>query len=494
MTSRSRRIASLTLLSVLLVALTTALFVRYRPRPFDPRETPVGRVVGGGLGGHVVLVSRERLGAATEATVAAHRVEVGRRAEAVGIGAPMTALLAAMETAARGGSHDAFFAAGEALDGALTAQRLPYFVDTDVIAGSPIAYGYYVEREDTLEVAGQTERALHLFRIDGLGVRPAALGYTRPRASAALILLDQLEAELVVYVLPALAPKEATELLDERSVDPGSGWQAALRARAGEVVREAMPTRDGEPLREVGELLARRRALIVSWSRTMAGLGHRLRVPERLVPEADYSTELERRIARRELHEWDELHARLVTPRLLGAFLAARDLVGASVERHEVQHRLDYGSGLQPVPERLARLVGLDNPLDAPPGSLAARVRDEQSAFLAQIADSARPSLDVLLLARYAFDAAQWGTPYTYVSLAILGELAERTGRTPEPLIVRGSVDRVALAGLFHHLVALRPDALREAARGAWEAARGAKLPEVKTATSVTRERYRPTW
>lgn len=495
MTPRSRRIAVGTLITVVTIAVAIALFVRFRPQAFDPRETPVGKVVGEGVGSHAVLLSRMRSGGASEALVAEHRAVVVRRADGVGLGQPVDKLLSAMQSAATGreAEHDAFFAAGEELNKALGEKKAPYFVDTDLLSGSPVAYGYYVEREDVLSAGDQSERALFLFRVDPLGVRPGAIGYTRARASAALVLLDQLEAELVVYVLPALASGEATELLDEKSLDAQSTWQAALRKRAGEVVRESLPTREGEPLHEVGKILARRRALIQSWSRTMAGLGHRLHVPESLVPEADYSADLARRIARKELLEWDDMHADLVSPRLLAAFVAARDEVGASVERHEVQHRLDYRGGLVPVPEGLAKLVGLENPLDAPPGSLAARVRDEHSAFLAQIADAKHPALEILLVSRYAFDATNWGGAYTYVALAVIDELAKRTGKTTEAKLVGGgSVQRRVVAELFHHLVAQPPDALRKAARDAWEAGHGAKLPALRVTSTVTRERYRP--
>ena len=76
---------------------------------------------------------------------------------------------------------------------------------------------YYVEREALVVSGDRSVRAIHLWRLDDLNLREGYLGYTRPSTPAALVLLDQIESDLVRYVLPALPPGEQMLLVDERT-------------------------------------------------------------------------------------------------------------------------------------------------------------------------------------------------------------------------------------------------------------------------------------
>src|SRR6201999_4491591 len=96
---------------------------------------------------------------------------------------------------------------------------------------------------------------------------------------------------------------------------------------------------------EVGTLLAKRRMLVRRWRRTMADGGNLLRVPERLIPEADYGKSLHLRVANEELYDWDELHGDLLSKKNYAAFLRLRDPYVLAIERHEVEHRLDFARG-----------------------------------------------------------------------------------------------------------------------------------------------------
>src|SRR4029079_9462073 len=102
---------------------------------------------------------------------------------------------------ARGGipdpTADAMLAAAGALDDALAAAGLGYFVDGDVITDRDgrrmvIVYSFTVERV-TLFSAGPLDhanvvRALHVRRLDTLNWSHTLLGFTRPHLRHAVIL------------------------------------------------------------------------------------------------------------------------------------------------------------------------------------------------------------------------------------------------------------------------------------------------------------------
>jgi hypothetical protein len=112
---------------------------------------------------------------------------------------------------------------------------------------------------------------------------------------------------------------------------------------------------------------------------------------------------------------------------LLERFEGLRDRYALSVERHEVQHRLDFMQGFAPVPERLASLLGLENRLDAPEGSLGANARHELSAYLAELADGPdSPLLALVLMSRIVLHRGTLGGGHSYAVAALLLSLAEK--------------------------------------------------------------------
>ena len=468
-------------------------------RPFDPREAPLGAAIAARLPEVVRLAAAP--GADADAIAKAWWPAGERKQVPPEVAAALDASVKTLVSAT--GKHDdakarldAFYASVGQLDATLTKANAPYYVDGDFLehrAGvQPYPLSFYVEREVVVEAEGRTERALYLRRLDDLNVRQSALGYTHPRAGVAMVLLDETESLLVTYVLPALAPNAPLELCDPESVDEKAPWQDALRKRAGEVVRAEFARVADDDLREVGRLLARRAELVKSWDKTMAQLGLRLLLPTRLVPEGDYSTELRRRIGVRELSEWDDLHASLVSKRLYGAFTRARDLAASGTERHEVQHRLDYARGFVGLPDELQSMLGVENPLDVAPSAYAGRVRAEYSAYLAQLAEGASsPQIGVLDLSHFMFDARDRGGVYGNTALAVIRSLAKH-------LDIPGH-DRLVYAGrpmrktLSEVVIAIwsRPEAeLRKAAREIWERAYGVALPKVVEKSRIDR----PTW
>jgi hypothetical protein len=196
------------------------------------------------------------------------------------------------------------------------------------------------------------------------------------------VLLDRVESDLVVAVLPALPAGEPLELVDRATRDTGAPWVQELERRGGELLRRSaasLPPAETEGVEPVGRLLARRRALVRRWQRTLAELGRELTVPERLSPEVDCSRELAHRVPRPELDEWEAIHRELRRPDRLAAFLRCGiSTPGRAAARGG--HRLDYARGLVPVPARLAAALGPTTPSTPRTQGLAARARQELRA------------------------------------------------------------------------------------------------------------------
>lgn len=498
---------SLALGALVLAAAAAAALVWRFTRPFDPRQNADGRALSEHMTAFVVAASRGDRAAAERARAGATSAEVrkalggeatDRLGELFDAAAAMNGLQAPDQL--KEANHRLTLAAG-ALNRALAAAKRPYFVDTDVLPGAGGAraalLGFYVEREASVSSGEQAHRVVHLWRLDHLNLVQGYTGYTRPSMPAATVLLDQVESDLVRYVLPALPDGSPMSLIDEATeleVEArGGDWAPGVNARAGELVRGYFAQTDqgrDRAVRRVGELLARRRALIASWRKDLAGLGHVLRVPERLVPEADYAEELSLRVPRAQLGEWDSLHAELLQSDNLAAFRRLRDFYVASVERHEVQHRIDFARGLVPIPELLCRQLGVEDPLDAPEGTLRARAREELSAYLASIVSSTHsPVLELVLLSRHVF-VGRGGT-YWHAALAAFRGIGGELGLDVDALIGRGVIRPERFAKLWTELLLKPPAELRAAAERFYAKAYGGPLAAVEVVGRVEHRQWR---
>lgn len=298
------------------------------------------------------------------------------------------------------------------------------------------------------------------------------------------MLFDQIEEELIDRVLPVLHRGEPMDLVDDESVDPAVPWQKTLQDRASDIVTQAFAgDADAAALARMGELIARRRAIVRAWKAELPLVGVRLVPPRRLVPEGDYAAALRHRAPKATLDEWDDVHDELLRAESIATFERLRDRFAVSTERHEVQHRIDYARGLVPVPPRIAERLGLEDTLAAKPGSYVARCRDEASAYLAQIAeDTGSPALTLLLLSRFLFDRREWGTAYACASLAVFDMLSPAMGvpAADAPLVRGGAVLREELARRVLAMTAAPAEEIRHAARETWEEAYGGPLATVK--------------
>jgi hypothetical protein len=142
---------------------------------------------------------------------------------------------------------------------------------------------------------------------------------------------------------------------------------------------------------------------------------------------------------------------------------AVKQLVVATVRRHEARHAID-AERARPLryPAALLSLLG-------PRTGHTLRVELELAAYLSQIAnDPATPQLSLWNLAGHAFNT-RWGSAESYVAVVLLEGLARQLGsRPPRALVHAGRLDRDALANLARPLAALSSDSLRMAARSLW--------------------------
>ena len=374
-----------------------------------------------------------------------------------------------------------------AFDDALAAAGLGYFADGDVITETDsgrryvIVYTFRVSQVRVFAAGAATVRALELRRLDKLSWSHTLLGFTRPTLRFAAVLLDQLDEQVVTLIAPAMAPGAPVPLFEPDASAPD---RAAVEARAGELVRAeygALPGLDLDAATRLGKLLGKRRALFASWEPRLSARGLAVAAPVTLRLPRGLRASLEGLVPGDDLFELMRIDAALDDQTRADAFVALRDALAASVERHEVQHRLDALGPPPPLPKALEALVGpLEDAGRERRDAVAARA--ELSAYLAELARDARtPRVGLTLIARFLFDRRMHGAPECYAALVLLEGLADGLGvRVAHPLVAAGAIDRHAVAEVWGALVALPPERLRAAARTLWEALFAAPLPDLR--------------
>ncbi len=395
------------------------------------------------------------------------------------------------ETAAKRAADELFEAVG-ALNDALAAAGHGYFVDGDVLVGTNsrrlvLLYSFRVVHVRLFAAGGRTFRALQLRRIDRLNWTHRLLGFTSPHLREALVLLDQVDELLVNYVLPAMAPDASVELVDADSHDDDVRWQTRVSARAGEVIRDDYAAAGGfdhDATIRIGRLLAGRRDLFDRWQRTLERRGFGLRPPRtlRLDRFDDLRVSLRGTVPDDELDELDRIEHELVGDDIDRVFGLARNVIIASVERHEVQHRIDAAlPAARRVPGELSALTGPRLDRRGKQRKLVALSRDELSAYLSELArDEATPRVNLTLIARFLFDRERWGTAECYAAVVIFEGLARELGIDTGPLVDRGAIDRPAVARIYLAATDRPVPELRAAARRLWERLFDARLPPIE--------------
>jgi hypothetical protein len=476
------------------------------PAPL-PGDAVLQRVFAHALPDYLITLDRlgeARRGGAAPADLAALEKALGdAREQALGAEAggalgeaparALAGLLAAAKEAAeapagdRGDrTTDALAEATGALDDALAAAGAGYFVDGDVIREGDrrlvMAYSFAVERVNLFTAGAETVRALHLRRVDRLNWSHTLLGFSRPHLRAALVLLDQLEDQVLTLIAPGLAPGASVRLFDAEAT--GIPERAAVEARAGALARAeygALPGLDAAAAR-LGETLGRRGALLETLARRAEARGLALVVPGTLRLPEGFARGLSGLATQRELAELTTLDEALAGPESQRLVLALRDALAASVERHEVQHRLDAHRP-RVMPKTLGERIGplTENGRERRP---AVAARAELSAYLAELARDARTGrVGLGAVARFLFDRHLHGTPECYAAWEILEGLGAVLGLPAEaPLVAAGAVDRRAAARLYLALAAQPPERLRDAAQRLWAQLFAAPLPDLHAA------------
>lgn len=476
---------------------------RVATRPFDPTESGVGEAIAQNLGGYVADVIN---GARPSPDEAMSRVFPARALEP-----PADAQVAALFTAQLDAAKDptrmpAVYASARAVNDAFSKQGQPWYLDVSSYQNTPLLYAFYREREDEGQAEGYApERIVYLWRLDRLNISKAALGYTHREADAALVLYDKVEEFLIRDVLPALAEGERVELIDDKSRDPSVGWQEDIEVRSARMVRESFAgAADHERLLELGALLARRRGIIKSWQADLKLRSKTLRAPTRLIPEADYADELLHIVPAGSRREWDAIHDDLTSKAVMATFEALRDRFADDVARHELQHRFDAQRtrscadegpcAALTIPDAVRSRVGPSGDAPVAFGSMPARVRQETSAYLAEMASpTSMPKMTLLGLLRTVLDRDAWGDVYCNTTLVLLDVLAADLGYVDEgmPLVRRGAVERGAVSSLAVLLFARSDDDLRQAARRQWQKLYKEPLPSPTTRLTHQAQRWR---
>lgn len=391
--------------------------------------------------------------------------------------------------------EDAFAEAVRRWNRALREERLGYFFDAYAALypgrGEVGLFAFRVEaapryRQTDPNTASPTHiDALHLRRIDRLNLVQFLLGYTSRRMDVAVVLLDKLEHQLATRLGPALVPNAPMPL----ELEDDTPLATAIKTRAGQLVREALYAafpNENQALTELGELLQRRDALFTRINTRLAPRGITLRVPERLEIPADYLDQLERVATENDRAELADLQDRLTAPstrRLFGRLLMRH---ASSVERHEVQHRLDYADPDFAVPSALLTAMGVEDTDENRKKPSIERASAELSAYAAELArDPGWVMVNLALLTEHLYDGS--GGAEGWSAILILDGLADLTGVYTTPNAPKRLLDSLPLgpddvAPVHLALMAARPDALSSAAATLWQRWYGRPL------ATITRE------
>jgi hypothetical protein len=285
------------------------------------------------------------------------------------------------------------------------------------------------------------------------------LGFTGPRHSEALVLLDQIEDTLATEILPAV---------EAGYVD----WRAAGRTRLTEraaailgAAMERLPGVTADTPRRLARLVAERRKLILGWNERLPRGTFQMAVPTGLAMDGDVAKALSGHVPDAELETLLRLNIALDTPEIRQTFDALRARFEHSVALHEAQHRLDYDRGRSPrTPPPLQAILGPFAP-SRREGSIYQRTRSELSAYLATVArDAPMAPANLTQITRFLADREQRGSAESLVAVVILEGLSRACGLPRAALLVRGSVDEDALQRTYLALMDRPPHELAKAA------------------------------
>ncbi|MEM7608720.1 MAG: hypothetical protein AAF411_25485 [Myxococcota bacterium] len=373
----------------------------------------------------------------------------------------------------------------DALNQVLEEQNLGFYLDAIVLERydrrQVLFASFAVDQVNHFRTnEGASVRALRLRRIDRLAFRRSLLGFTRRQVRDALVLEERIEQFLASQLLPSLAEGAAMPLGDDFFGERAN----AIGARAGAVAREEAVALSDAAALTLGRALASRKARIEAWQERFAGR-LALRTPERIDIDIDTYAALEARVHRSEWREFRRAQETLEDDDVRAAYRTLEAAFSGSVERHEVQHRIDYASDtLERLPPELEALTGALR-IEGFDNTRAQRSLAELSAYLAEL--GASPALSrtrLSLLSRHLYDQSGWGRAECYATLVIFDLLARHLELDHGPFVVRRRIDREAIADIHLRVLQRTGAELSAAANAAWSEAFGRPVATVLDANA----------
>jgi hypothetical protein len=201
----------------------------------------------------------------------------------------------------------------------------------------------------------------------------------------------------------------------------------------------------------------------------------------RVVSRSDMSV-LEGRVPGSELRAWQDINDELDSEPMREAFDELLERYSEQVDRHEIQHQIDFRRGLVVVPAPLREILRMPDTMDVEPWSPAARSREELSAELASIGTTEKGATTALVLSQEPlFDRSMWGTPHAFGAAVILTSLATELGiDAGGPLFAHGQFDRRRAKELLFSIAEQPKDAIAAAARSAYQRLFGVLPPRLE--------------
>lgn len=373
----------------------------------------------------------------------------------------------------------------DAFNAAIADRGLAYYVDAEILVSrrthAPsrlVLSTFEVRRVRFYEGPDGPVRVLRLRRLDSLNHGRAVLGFTREQVRDALVLESRVEHYMVELILPSLEPEGRMSLIDRETVRGDHAWVDGIEAAMAEDARAFATAQVGERADAVGAVLARRRRLIEEWRERFEG-DLIIAGPRGFDLDPDRYTAVRPRLTSAEWRELESIADELEDDSLREAYAVLEAAFTDSVERHEAQHRLDFGSGtLRDAAPLLDERLG---PIRLPEGGRDRRAwhrRAELSAYLSELARSPELArVNLALIGQHLYLARAWGTAESTGTVLIFEGLARQLGVEHEPLVVARRVQRQALAALHLELRGRSGEELSAAATALWAELFGRPLP-----------------
>jgi hypothetical protein len=228
-------------------------------------------------------------------------------------------------------------------------------------------------------------------------------------------------------------------------------------------------------LSAIGRDYASRRELFETWAGRLRPQGIQLRLPDRYDLDLDGYAGLDGRVPPDEWRQAREMEGSLSAPGRQARIRALEAPLVASIERHEVQHRLDVLAGaLDRSPPELDAVV-------RPDSALGHRALAELSAYVAEIErDTGTAKTNLALLARYLLDPDLVGLAESYAALVAFDGMARELGTRHDALVGPRGLDGAAVARTYLALRGFDPAALRKAAARLWRHLFARPLPPLR--------------